>query len=31
MEGINGAEDPKAYETTLALKDRQDKAREALE
>jgi hypothetical protein len=31
MEGVNRAEDPKAYETTLALKDRQDKAYKALE
>ena len=31
MEGINGAEDPKARETTLALETRRDKAREALE
>jgi hypothetical protein len=31
MEGVNGAEDPKAYKTTLALKDRQGKAHEALE
>ena len=31
IEGINGAEDPKARETTLALETRQDKAREVLE
>jgi hypothetical protein len=31
MKGINGAKDPKAHKTTLALKDRQDKACEALE
>jgi hypothetical protein len=31
MEGVNGAEDPKAHETTLVLKDRQDKAHKALE
>ena len=31
MEGINGAEDPKAHETTLALETRQDKARKVLE
>jgi hypothetical protein len=31
MEGVNRAKDPKAHKTTLVLKDRQDKACEALE